>query len=1068
MKCITICNIKIYWQSFICGLLLLTCHSLSAQNFNLKNYNTSDGLSQSYVYTINQGVIGRLWLGTGDGLSGFDGANFNNYSQKNNLAENFVTASYLDKDGNIWFGHYQGGLSKYDNHVFETISKNIFASPINVINKDEKGNLWLGSQSNGLQILDNKNNLLKISNIYDGKSITDIHFIGNQKALISTNEGLDIINYGGLKLKVETHYLDYVTVNKLLKYKDNSYLVSTTDEGLFSINLSTATPILKAIKSDIDLTQRNWNAMVFDQNNYLWLSSYGEGIFKFTVADTSIINLNQISTANGLSNNYIKTMFTDKEGNVWLGTFGNGIEMVKEEIFSFYDVKSGLISNSVKALATYKNNFWIAAEQSITQVVFKKYRQNDEWNKKIFQNFKDDFKITTIVALNEHILYLGTEQSGIYLLDTRTEVCKKWYYNDNSNLSNRINHLNIDRNGNIWAATEDGVYLFNPQYNYPVIHLTMESGLLHNNVLSTFADRNNTIWFATHGSGISSYKNEKIVNYQSPNKNASIDINSFCEDKNGNIWIATYGQGIYKMSNNKVVKKYTQKDGLSSNFSYQIICDSSNTLWIGHRNAITKFNIKEENCIAYNTNNKLPINDLTNNAIGQDFESNIWFGSNKGLMKYNIGIDKYVKVDVNVVISSIDLFYENVDWGMFSDSLYTLAKLPFGLTLSHNQNHLTFHVHGVTFNDIEHVKYQYKLEGYEKEWSLVTNEDFVTYPNLPAGNYIFQVKSYSADGNWTSQPTTFNFSVLNPFWKTWWFITLTTLLLLIVFVIILKVRISSLEQQRQILQNEKIKLEAEIAERIKAEDKLKESEERLKDTNKELNTFVYRASHDLRGPLATVKGLTNLAKMEIVDADAIHYFSLISDRINRLDLILKDLINIVEIAEVALHIRNINMKILVEDIINTFASLPKSLTISLNIDEQLTLRSDKKIVEIVITNILDNAFKYHQSERSENIVVVTVIEEHNGVLINVKDNGMGILLEIQSRIFDMFFRGTASSTGSGLGLYLVKKIIQRLNGRVSVESNVNQGTDIQIFIPNAPEGIDEIVEVIHLPQNSME
>ncbi|TAH26722.1 MAG: hypothetical protein EAZ07_03450 [Cytophagales bacterium] len=1049
--------------------LFFTNSLLNAQQFNIKNYNINEGIAQPYVYTIAQGKLGRLWVGTGDGLSSFDGVKFQNYSTKDGLAENFVTSSFRDIDGNIWFGHYEGGLTIYDNNKFKVFSKSIAQSPISSICQDDYKNIWIGTKSDGIVKINPSSKIDHYKDLISNTSINKIHAYQHY-LIVATTDGLKILENKTLKPTIQKSLLDYISITNIAPLSTDKFLIATQDEGIFQLNISKDSIYTEEIYSESSIKGLDINILFPDFDNIFWIGTYGQGISKFKYTpDQKLIKIAQYNTSNGLTNNYIKSFFIDKDGDVIMGTFGNGIEVLIDPIFTLYGKKEGLLSANANAVTSYGNALFIANDNSVVKFILKKYKLNDLSEKSQYINVVGGAKITSIISIEEDVLFIGTDNNGIWKLNLANGASERWFYSPTNTLANKINHLNKDKKNQLWVATEDGVFLFNSSSSKPINHLTMESGLLHNNIFSVFIDSRNTAWFATHGSGISNYNN-KINTFPSPNESSGLEINAFTEDRKGNIWIGTYGQGIYKFDGKKVVKKYNQSNGLGSNYCYLINCDKNNNLWVGHKNGLTKCDINNENFVFYQKKDDFLVDEIINNASTEDFDGNLWFGSSEGLLRYNLNVDKPKKTGPSVIITSIELYFQKVDWKKYSNQLYTLAQIPLNLELPYDKNHFTFHVRGISFSEPDKIKYKYKLEGFQKDWSLETKEDFVTYPNIPPGKYIFKVVAANKEGIWQEVPMQFEFIILNPFWKTWWFYLITFLFVLLLFVLILKFRTRALEREQKILQEEKIKLLAEITDRKRAERKLKESEDRLKETNKELNTFIYRASHDLKGPLSTVKGLTNLGQMEIKDEASLKYFGLISDRINRLDFILKDLINIVEITEVVLQIEAINFNEILAEIKEEIhkIELPKALRLRFNIEYKNLFMGDKRALYSVLLNLLDNAVRYYNNDKTDILVIVDIADYKNGVLIMISDNGIGIPTEIKSRVFDMFFRGTDQSKGSGLGLYLVKKIVNRLGGKIKLTSLPKQGTQIELFIPSYNESIEDAHEKINYPITSME
>lgn len=226
-------------------------------------------------------------------------------------------------------------------------------------------------------------------------------------------------------------------------------------------------------------------------------------------------------------------------------------------------------------------------------------------------------------------------------------------------------------------------------------------------------------------------------------------------------------------------------------------------------------------------------------------------------------------------------------------------------------------------------------------------------------------------------------------------------------------------------------------------------EARLEEKIRELDTFIYRSSHDLKGPLASLQGLLNVAKSEVVDANAIQYLGLIEKSVMNLDTILMDLLSITKIAQGSLNIVDINIKEVITNIISSFENLPESANIKwkLQFDEHEILHLDKSLVNNIFQNLIINAIKYHDKNKENPIIKISTKLFNEEMIIKVEDNGEGIPENLQHSVFDMFFRGNSKSTGTGLGLYIVKNAVEKSGGRLELLSKENVGSAFTIYLP---------------------
>ncbi|MDN4165623.1 PAS domain S-box protein [Cytophagales bacterium LB-30] len=228
----------------------------------------------------------------------------------------------------------------------------------------------------------------------------------------------------------------------------------------------------------------------------------------------------------------------------------------------------------------------------------------------------------------------------------------------------------------------------------------------------------------------------------------------------------------------------------------------------------------------------------------------------------------------------------------------------------------------------------------------------------------------------------------------------------------------------------------------------KKAEEDLLYKNNELDTFVYRASHDLKGPVASLMGLHQIVKEEFKkDRHAMSYFEHYNANVVRLNNILQNLINLAKIKEIEATLQPVDLHSLVEDCIAVLTHLPGFSKIKIEREIALNepILSDPALMQTILLNLIENAVKY-RSESSP-YLKVQIKEEEEMVRMDIIDNGLGIEEEFQSKIFDMFFRGTEQSSGSGLGLYIVKNAVDKLKGTIQIQSKVNEGSHFSIFIP---------------------
>lgn len=1022
-------------------LCVLFAQLAYAQSHKFKVYTVKDGLPQNYIYALSQSKRGNLLIGTSEGLSKFDNKEFLRLSDGHGLTNHFINSSFTDSQGNTWFGHFDGGVTLYKNQTFDSIAvKNISESPVNTFFESSDGYIWVGTKNNGLFRI-NRDLSIQVFSEFNTTSINAITQDLEGKLYLGTDQGLFKCRYDSTVLKKEKFTFQNYNIQCLYYNQQAQYIYAGTNEDGLQI---TDLGFYKRIEVSA-FTYQNINQIIPDAEGSLYVSSFGNGVFKVDAKSITLKIIDHYKEKNGLHSNYIKSLLVDRENNVWMGSFGNGLAVLTNPVFSLYTRLDGLAANHIQCITRDKNQtLWVSSGTSIN------YLTSGSTYFSGLPSLPVESIISSLLVIDSTI-YIATLGKGIWTYSLAEKKYNQWYYNQTNELANTVHYLIKDKTNTIWFATEEGAFRTNGSLERPDFTVfTMQEGLAHNKVYSMFCDSRNRIWFATRGGGLSVYHNNRINTYATPVKGRSFEINCFAEDELGGLWIGTYGQGIFLFQHDKFLKTYTETEGLMSPYCYFMQFDSKNQLWIGHQNGITRFMPRKEKFTFFESKGTNVLGEITNMACVKATGDQLLIGTDIGLAIYNPHADKPSNEGPIINLSGVLLNLQKTDWSVYTDSISGFDKIPYNLVLPYNKNHLTFQVNGVSLKpDADKIIYQYKLNGFENEWSLRTNEPFITYANLPPGKYSLQVRAGTQKGVWTEMKVPYHFEVEKPYWLSWWFIAVSVIGLLLLIVAIILIRTDKLKQQREKLRKDKSILEAEIKQRIIAQDKQKLVEEKLKQTNQELNNFIYRSSHDLRGPISTVKGLTQLGTVEVKDPLAQKFFGMILDRTNVLDSILKNLINIVEIIEGELVISKIDIKALIGEVIE---EVGKELEVSdikfkIEIEESDTFYNDYNLLKSVLFSIVENAVKYKKKNVENQVFIDISFNENRELIGKITDNGIGIPQEVMPKIYDMFYRGTDESKGSGLGLYTSKKILSKLKGTINITSNYNLYTTVEICIP---------------------
>ena len=744
----------------ILAIVFFFVQNVFGQMYQFKQYNIEEGLSHPVVYTVCEDNDGFIWIGTGEGLCQFDGFDFKISEIDDSLTNGFVSSSYLDSYGGLWFGHNSGQVTYYDGVKFSLLNIDDYTnSSITDISGDSKGNVFIATQNNGLIKTSKDFKVDTFANAFSGKLIYAVKTIGNDYLLIGTGEGLGL--YRIVNNTLEEIYtiseLEYITVHAIDEgTKPGTYWIGTEDSGFFLLkskgdNFESYELINIGEKHNIGY--ENVQSVLEDNENVLWVSTFGKGIFKLFPEQDKEFEYKDIihfSTTNGLSNNFIKDVYQDWEGNYWIATYGSGLVFSVDETFTKYyqDIKE--LKGNILSIAESENYLWLGGENVIAKV----NKKNNEYKILNQRNGLPNDKIIALYLDKKNDLWIGSEKSGIYKLNIKLERVKS-YYQSNNSLGNSINSI-TGANDLVYVSTQNGVLVFDQKTGEQVLYNTTK-GLPHNDIKFVYVDSENNPWVATNSNGIFVLDTDQKYTIEG---NANLKFTSITEDIEGNLWAATYGVGVFKFEKD-TLRYYSSANGLKSEYCYSIIADDFGKVWIGHRLGMSSINIKTDEIKVYSTDVGFT-GDCNNNAIYKQESGVILTCTTDGLVLYDGSKEKKDKVAPKLNISKLELSDKLIDFKQDVNLPYEIYKMRISFV-------------GLSYKNPKGVSYQYKLDGYDLEWSDISTNREVYYPRIEDGHYIFKLKACNTDGSCVEEPLEIKISIKPPIWKRWWFITLVIL-----------------------------------------------------------------------------------------------------------------------------------------------------------------------------------------------------------------------------------------------------------------------------------------------------
>lgn len=1019
------------------------------------DYTDVNKLNGGHITSITKDDLGKIWItyiGSGIDIIIPNEEEIFHYTvhrdDEYKLNNDLITCLQFMPDGYKIIGTFDG-MQVIDNKGvvlsnFEAAVKypwiNLLNGSIQAIHYDEKENqIWIGTETDGLYQIEIQNNTLRNFN--------------RENSELETNQILSIVEDSKGNIWVGSDALYQYT-------KETNKLVWYTQHGMFIRN--------------------HTKAIYEDKNNNLWIGTSRLGILKYNPTDTKIFHYHSNQGAGCIKSDEILSFNEDDNGNIWVGTGGAGLNLMKKNNKGFEQppLNSKFFSQTIKCIYKDKEGYFWMGTWDGGMIKYHPIDQTLEQYHPNNHNFKSRH-VWSITGDKHGDLWLGTLRDGLIKFSPKTKKSISYTYIPNDTtalLNNDVLALFIDSREILWVGTANGISVLLPgsdKFKNRLKFKNNQNNVLPNIVILTiFEDKNGKIWLGTNGGGI-----------------VILDV------KDNQILVE------------RILK---ETDGLPSNNITAIQSDEYNNLWISSLNGLVKINPNDFSVLETSQIASLQGTEFLAESKFKSSDGQMYFGGVNGFHKFHPDSLNINSKNIDVTFTSFKIFNEELIPNIIYGSRKILKKSITDakeIILSNEDYSFTINFAPLLYSGQNSLRYAYYLENLDKDWQYTTaDRRFLHYTNLSPGEYNLKVKASFDGKNWPEEATSLRIIISPPWWSTMWFKFVVFLIIASTFYSFFHIRVKFLKNQSRKLEglvtlrtvelknsnkeilslleevanqknnienknhelqemNEELgaqrdSLELKGIELEKAQHKLKEVntslevlvEKRTKilnDTLHELETFLYRASHDLQGPISTMKGLISLSYLEneagITDKK---YTDLYKAAVLKLEQALKNLMqkHTIQKANVSYEIF---CKTSLTQYINelcTELSCFRKENFDLVVEEDLIFKSDRTLLSIIIINLLENSFLY--SKKSPNPKVKMCFYQHEDYIkITLTDHGVGIKKDIKNKIFTMFFRGSELSTGSGLGLYLVKIAIDKLEGTIDLESEEEKYSKFSIQLP---------------------
>jgi ligand-binding sensor domain-containing protein/serine phosphatase RsbU (regulator of sigma subunit) len=797
-----------------------------SQRYNYHTFGTEDGLAQSYVYSVNQDSYGYLWVGTGSGLSRYNGFVFETYSANDSLADNFITCSIRDGKW-LWFGHYNGGLSCFDGRKYRNVNvRQGNLSPVTHFSKSPDGAIWVSTFSDGLLKIGNDTCVVKHAIFRDQTIIRSFSFVQDSDLIVGTDTGLLFCRLKGSDEIEIIRHISGIPESKITavqkRGEKRGFYIATENDGIFQlIYEDNRFKVLKII-TDGNSDFKGIQDLFEDSKSNLWLCSFGSGLIKISFSISGEYeSVNFFNKVSGYISDNVRAVFEDREGNIWSGNYGQGLTLITPKIFSVFTFDTSKYGNGVYSLYFDKEYKWIGmgnglikADQKTNEII-RFYGKSD--------GLPND-KITSIYSTNGKKLWLGTSENGVFLLDAENEKISKYPFEDGA-LENSITSI-TGKGDQVWIGTQKGLWNINSATGRKKRFSINQGGLPHNFISGLYVDNSGRLWVSTPGSVLACIEDQKVSKITLKSFTGNLTLGPITEDWESRIWVGSNGNGVFMIESDSIIN-LTVKEGLVSNYCYSLICDDRKNIWVGHKDGLSRIETTDFSVKPLHHLDGLEDSYQFNpNAITKDILGKIWFGSDKGLISYDQTMENPELQPPVLGITSVKINDEEVN---ASDKI----------TLSPGSYKIRIDYLGVCLKEPELVTYQYQLEGYDRG-SEITKNTTITYPRLSEGVYKFVLKTSSGDGAVSQNPVTLDIIIKIPLRKKWWFYPGTSLVVILLTIFYLKRREQRLLTEKRILEE---KVRERTSEIQSQKNKIESQRDIIKEKNASITSSIKYASH---------------------------------------------------------------------------------------------------------------------------------------------------------------------------------------------------------------------------------
>ncbi|TDS11828.1 hybrid sensor histidine kinase/response regulator transcription factor [Sphingobacterium paludis] len=1005
---------------------------LVAQPRAFLKISTEDGLSHSTVYDIAQDRLGNMWFATADGLNKYDGYRFtiyrHNERDSNSLSSDYIRAVKSVKDDQLLIGGKRG-------ITLLNIRKNTFRhwlldEEIERIEQTEDKVFYLNSLHTIYRFDQKTNTVTKICEASAGFTFSFVK-MHQGSLLVGTNNGLLLLEGKKLRpsaIRIHANIQDLATTDKgiwIAAEGDGLYWFAKDGRSRQYLPGADAKSLISAYVRRLRL----------DDEGQLWIGTL-HGLSIYNPMEDRFNNFHSESSGQPkVSHNSIRCIFRDHQNGIWLGTYFGGLNYfhVKQQQFGLLEKMpqgNSLNDNIIGPMAEGEGqDLWIGTNEKGLN------RLNRRTGQFSYYSMQNGLRSNMIKALfvDGPNVYMGTHGGGLAKLNVPTQRITNFPNPTGIESARHVYCIADAGNSKLWIGTLAGLYVFNKaSERYTTLSKPANVSAAVSNdwndirsgpVYALYSDNRGRLWIGTDRRVYlyDTRKNE-LKSFAIANNKRYDRINCFFEDDQQQLWVGMH-RGLGKINEDKAsITVFDTDDGLPNNNVYSILQDKSKQLWISTNKGIASLTTEPQVIRKYTYRDGLQGDQFNYYAGLMTRQYEIYMGGVNGITHFypdRLRVNPYVPAPY---LSQFHLFGELVKPDDASMVLHEDISYTKDIILEPDQQSFTLTLSVNNFLSRQNNKFAYKLLGEDKEWIYTDFPHPITYANLHAGSYRFLARAANSDGRWSDEVTLLHITVQPHWWDTWIFKVGVILALLAIGWYWFK----SWKNKQQ--------LENELAlEKIQ--------QEKSEELNQAKLRFFTHISHEFRTPLTLIKSPLEELRHASTDKRTKKQLDLMARNADKLTHLVDQFMDYrkADLGLFALKVVKGNPLPQLQQLVDMFRRVAAQKDIALSFDTRTPLEEmwyDPLYFDLIFSNLLSNAIKF----TTEGSVTMRVEQIDKQVFFQILDTGIGMKPQTVDRVFDEFFQESNDARGTGIGLALVKRLMDMHHAYVAVESTFGEGT----------------------------